>query len=106
MADYAGRVWLLPALAVAAHAILFLAEWQIPGSAPPRVRHMVRYAYEAMFWVSPAVGVAVLAWALWLRLSRGASHPLALLAVWFGLLALAAPVCMILLTVVLSGLSR
>jgi hypothetical protein len=78
--------------------------WQLPRSAA-RFGNMVQYAYGVMFWATPAVGVVVLAWVLWLKLS-GAFHPPARRAVWFSLLALSAPVWLLLLQVVLSGFLR
>ena len=104
MADYVERLWLVPALAVAADVTLLLAMCGLPRRAAS-VASVVQDAYGVMFWSTPVVGMVVLAWALWLKLS-GASSPPARRAVWFSLLALAAPVWLLLMQVVLSGFSR
>lgn len=100
-------VWLVPATAVLLPTILLPIAMSSPAGLSS-VAYVARSIYEVAFWAAPAIGLAVLVGLLGVRVLR----PLALKrilvfrTVLLACAAVAAPVWLLLLHIVLTGFSR
>ena len=101
MSDYTQRLWWYPAVAVAVSALLLL--WLIVFRRI--ATELTAALYQVMFWVTPGVGIIVLAWVAWLK-AFGPPYRRVDRAVRWSLLAITAPGWLFVLQVVLSGFER
>ena len=101
MSDYTQRLWRYPAGAVAANVVLLLWLTVFRRFAV----ELTPALYETMFWVTPVIGIIVMAWVAWLK-AFGPPHRRVERAVRWSLLAITEPGWLFVLQVVLSGFDR
>ncbi|MDQ3684635.1 MAG: hypothetical protein M3430_03425 [Acidobacteriota bacterium] len=102
------KVWcLLPALALSLSLGSLLLMRGVPRRSS-RLAGAARDLYEIMFWVTPTIGIAVLMSMLIFNLPRRAGDRgrKARRELWLAGAAIASPVWLLLLQILLSGFSR